>query len=57
MVWFVQHRRRDQTIETIQCDEAAKARRLYRELEEANEIAWVEDDRGRTLDDWELANA
>ena len=58
MTWYVMHRRRDQSIEEINCDNADKARRLYRELfDEAGEIAWVEDEQRRTLSDWELANA
>ena len=49
MIWYVKHRLRDRSVETFRCDTEAKAHAICRELSEADEVAWVEDEQGRTV--------
>jgi len=54
LVWFVKRRRCDQRVESIRCDDPVRARRIVRDLAEANEAAWIEDQRGCALQDWQI---
>ena len=49
LIWYVKHRLRDRSVETFRCDTEAKAHAICRELSEADEVAWVEDEQGRTV--------
>jgi hypothetical protein len=49
LIWYVKHRLRDKSVETFRCGTEAKAHRICRDLREADEAAWVEDEHGRTV--------
>ena len=51
MVWYVKHRLRDESVETFRCETESKAHRICRDLIEAGEVAWVQDEQGRKLQD------
>ena len=51
MIWHVKHRLRDRSVETFRYDSEAKAYRICRDMIEAGETAWVEDEAGRPLQD------
>ena len=51
MIWYVKHRLRDESVETFRCDTQAKAHRMCRDLIDVNEVAWVQDEQGRTISD------
>ena len=51
LIWYVKHRLRDKSVETFRCDTEAKAHRICRDLKDADEVAWVEDEQGRTVQD------
>ena len=55
MIWYVKHRLRDETVETFRCNSKAKAQRIRRDLEEVGEVAWVLDEGGRTVPEWDAA--
>ena len=49
MIWYVKHRLRDKSVETFRCDTEDKAQSICSDLREADEVAWVEDEQGRTV--------
>jgi hypothetical protein len=49
LIWYVKHRLRDKSVETFRCNVEAKAHGICRDLREAGEVAWVEDEQGRTV--------
>jgi len=52
LIWYVKHRLRDQSVETFRCNTQEKAHGICRDLQEANEVAWVQDELGRRVKDW-----
>jgi hypothetical protein len=54
LIWYVKHRLRDETVETFRCNTKAKAQRIRRDLEEVGEVAWVHDEGGRTVPEWDV---
>lgn len=52
MAWLVKHRLRDQSVETFRYESQAKARRICCDLQEVDEVAWVQDEQGRTVPEW-----
>lgn len=53
LIWYVKHRLRDQSVETFRCNTEARAHSICRDLKEAGELAWVEDEQGRLVQDLE----
>lgn len=51
LIWYVKHRLRDKSVETFRCNTEAKAHGICRDLKEAGEVAWVEDEQGRVVQD------
>lgn len=54
MTWYLRHHRSNRPIETIRCDELQKARRMCRDLQEVGETAWIENERGLKLQQWDF---
>jgi hypothetical protein len=53
MLWYVKHRLRDQSVETFRAATKAKAQGMCRDLKEAGEAAWVQDERGHLVPEWD----
>ena len=51
LIWYVKHRLRDKSVETFRFDSEIKARSICRELRDGGEVAWVENEEGRSLSD------
>lgn len=48
----MKHRLRDESVETFRCGTQAKAWQMCRDLQEVQEVAWVQDEQGRTVPEW-----
>ena len=57
MIWYVKHYRDAQSTESIRCLDLAKARNICRDFEAMGETAWVENERGQKLQNWEFPRA
>lgn len=53
MIYYVKHRLRDDSVETFRCPDHANARRICRAFEEVNQLAWVQDEQGRQVPEWD----
>lgn len=54
MIWYVRHQRGDSHVETIRCVEIKKAGQICHDLREVGANAWVENERGLRLEDWDF---
>jgi hypothetical protein len=54
LIWYVKHHRDAQYAESVRCLDLLKARRICRDFEEMGETAWIENERGLKLQDWEF---
>jgi hypothetical protein len=57
LIWYVKHYRDAQSPESVRCLDLAKARNICRDFEDMGETAWVEDERGHKLQNWEFPPA
>jgi hypothetical protein len=57
LIWYVKHHRDAQYAESVRCLDLLKARRICRDFEEMGETAWIENERGLKLQDWEFPRA
>jgi hypothetical protein len=55
LIWYVKHRLRDESVETFRCSTKAKAQLIRRDLQEVGEIAWIHDEAGRTVPEWDAS--
>jgi hypothetical protein len=53
LIWYVKHRLRDDSVETFRCDTRRKAEAMCRDFKEVDETAWIEDERGLAVPDWD----
>ena len=54
LMWYLRHHRDGQPVETIRCADLQKVRQMCRDLVEVGEIAWVKNERGLKLENWDF---